>query len=66
MDESLLVSQDTRNYLLDETGYLSGVCDIKFIQCLPSQTESILLHGLQHIGLSDDCLAFQHSWVFAL
>lgn len=54
------VKSQVTPYLLDEAGNLSGVSDVKGIESLSGEAECVLLHGLQHICLSYNCLPFQH------
>lgn len=49
-----------RAYLLDEASNLSVVCDVKFVEGFPRETEGILLHYLQHVGVTYDRFALQH------
>jgi hypothetical protein len=45
-------------HLFNKTSYVSGVSGVKEVEGFGCKIKGILLHGLKHVSLTNDCLAF--------
>jgi hypothetical protein len=45
-------------HLFNKTSYVSGISGVKEVEGFGCKIKGILLHGLKHVSLTNDCLAF--------